>query len=274
MKSSFKKLASQPFKLKETEIGNLLSEFTNEPLQLDKFSELMGFEDDALVLTVENGIATIPVKGIMMGRNVPTWEKQIYNFIDVNDVEILLKDAINSTEVKAIVLDIDSPGGSVQGINEIYDMIIKARTAKPVIASTNGYCCSASYEIASACSAIYATKSAYVGAIGTYIILTDSSEYYKKFGLKNILIKAGEFKGLGAEGLEITQEQIQALQAEVNYLNDIFKANVRKGRERDIDDSVMQGLAYYGELAKNNGLVDEIVSDYDEVISEVSYLIK
>jgi signal peptide peptidase SppA len=102
--------------------------------------------------------------------------------------------AMNNPQVSAIVLDIDSPGGSVSGVPELAAKIKAARGQKPIIAVANTLMASAAYWIGSAADEIVASPSADVGSIGVYQAHVDASEALADEGLKYTLISAGKFK--------------------------------------------------------------------------------
>lgn len=119
-------------------------------------------------------------------------------------------------EVGAIVIDVDSPGGSVYGVQELSEKIYNARGTKPIIASVNGLAASAAYWIATAADEIVITPSGEVGSIGVFAVHTDISEAQKKAGVKTTLISAGKYKTEDSEFEPLTEEGAAALQERVD----------------------------------------------------------
>jgi capsid assembly protease len=106
----------------------------------------------------------------------------------------LVRQAAADPSISAVVLDVDSCGGSVYGVQELADVIYNARQAKPVLGIANSLAASAAYWIASQCSDLYAAPGAECGSIGVYTMHTDVSKALKQDGLKVTLISAGPYK--------------------------------------------------------------------------------
>jgi len=193
---------------------------------------------------------------------------QMLGMYDIDKLEEMLIAAENDMEVGAVVLDINSPGGTVTGVPEIADMIRNMET--PVVAYTSDMMASAAYWIASAADAIYAAPSASVGSIGVYSALLDASRYYEQMGLKVELFKSGKYKGMGLEGMPITDEQRELIQAEVDELYDWFASDVLKNRT--IDAMYMQGQSLLGKAAVDVNMIDAAGS-FEDAINEAEEMI-
>ena len=107
------------------------------------------------------------------------------------------RQALADTNCKAIVFDVDSPGGSVEGVVELAQEIYNARKQKPITAVCNAMACSAAYWLASAASEVVCTPSGQCGSIGVYMMLQDESEALKSEGITINLIKAGKVQSRG-----------------------------------------------------------------------------
>ncbi len=212
------------------------------------------------------GVAVIGVHGIL-GKNLSLMETECGG-CDVGSIAEAIEEAIGDPEVKSVVLDFDSPGGVVSGIPELAEKIREASQVKQIIAFTSGQCCSAAYWLASACDAIYCTKSADLGSIGVYVALCDDSEWWKKEGYKLELIKAGEFKAMGISGQPLAPAERAMIQADVDTIYAMFTADVIAGRGK-VETIVMQGQTFMGEKAVAANLADEIVSDLDALVVQV-----
>src|SRR5690606_31819803 len=108
-----------------------------------------------------------------------------------------IRSAAADKSVSAIMLLIDSPGGSVSGTSDLADDVANAKKKKPVYAYIEDTCCSAAYWVASQCSAIYANPTAIVGSIGTYMVVADYSRMAENAGVKVHCISTGKYKGAG-----------------------------------------------------------------------------
>lgn len=212
-------------------------------------------------------LAVIPVHGIL-GKHLSSLETECGG-CDVDAIRSAVDAALADPAVRALVLDFDSPGGTVTGIPELAAHLREAVTHKPIFAFTSSQCCSAAYWLAASCSALFATLSADVGSIGVYMALVDDSEWWKKEGYKLELIKAGKFKALGISGQPLSDDERALLQADVDRIYAMFTADVRAGRGT-VEDSTMQGQTFMGEMAVGVNLVDEIVPDLDTLLANLS----
>lgn len=213
------------------------------------------------------GVAAVQMRGII-GKNLSQLEMDCGG-CDIGMVEQNLRTALADVSVGAVLLCIDSPGGTVNGVAEFASRIesLSAATGKPVVAFADGQACSAAYWLACGCSAIFCTPSSDVGSIGVYMALIDESENWAQEGFKLVLIKAGDFKAAGIPGSQITDEQIALWQGEVSFIYEQFKAVVRAARP-SVADPEMQGQSFYGPLALDAGLVDGVVNSMADVLGE------
>lgn len=212
-------------------------------------------------MEIKEGVAHIPIAGAI-GSKLSGFAKY-RGAVDVADVENELDEAEDSDEVKAILLDIDSPGGMVLGTPELADRI--AQVEKPIMAFSNGMIASAAYWLASATDGIFTTRTAETGSIGVYMPVVDKSQAFAAMGVKVELIKAGKFKGMGFPGVSLTDAQREHLQAEVNQIYGMFTEHVRQYRG-DVSSETMQGQMFMGPESVRVGLADGIVKNKGEAV--------
>ena len=212
----------------------------------------------------QTGVAIIPVYGII-GKNLSSMETMCGG-CDLQAVSAALDAAVSDVSVTSIVLDIDSPGGVVTGVPEMADKIREVAQAKRIVAFTSGQCCSAAYWIASACDAIFCTKSADLGSIGVYVALVDDSKWWENEGYKLELIKAGDFKAMGISGKPLEDAERALIQADVDAIYSMFTGDVVSGRGK-IDDATMQGQTFMGQSAVDVRLADEVVTDLGALVA-------
>jgi len=217
----------------------------------------------------EDGVCIIPVDGII-GKRVSALEKSS-GVVDSEDLCAALEMAMTDASVRAVVLDINSPGGTVTGTPECAEKVAELTSVKPVIAYCDMMCCSAAYWIASQANAIYASGSASIGSIGVYMSMLDQSRAAEMAGLKQEVFRAGKYKGMGIPGTSLNEEQRAHMQERVDMIHTQFKAAVRKGRGMNIADECMEGQDFYGLECVSNGLVDSIASR-DEAIRDAAKL--
>jgi protease-4 len=187
-----------------------------------------------------------------------------------------IRAAASDPDIGAILLRIDSPGGTAAGTKELADEIAAAKAKKPVWAYVEDMAASAAYWAASQASRIIANETALIGSIGTYGVVQDTSGMAAMEGVKVHVIRAGAFKGAGTPGTEITAEHLTEMQRTVDGLNEYFLAGVTAGRSmltaarvRELAD----GRAYLAAEAKTLGLIDAIGS-FDQALSELQSQVK
>lgn len=142
-----------------------------------------------------------------------------------------VREAAADPNVGAVLLAIDSPGGTAAGTAELAADVKAARRKKPVWAHIDDLGASAAYWVASQADAVFANQpSAWVGSIGTMMTVFDTSAMAEKEGVKPIVFKTGPLKAAGAFGTVVTEEQQAYFQRLVNATQEQFDAAVMSGR--------------------------------------------
>lgn len=224
-------------------------------------------------ITRVGDVAVVPVKGIL-ARKPDIWELAFMGYEDMDEISGMLDEVEKDDSVKAVVLDIDSPGGFVNGTPEIGDKVSALNARKPVVAFTAGMACSAAYWIASQAGTVVASRSAIVGSIGIYNALYDLSGYYAELGIKVEMFTnaEGTFKGAGTPGVPLTQEQRDNFQSKVQRDFKDFDAAVSAKRPNIAADS-KRGQTFNGTESLALGLVDA-VGNQQLAISLARYAIR
>ncbi len=162
--------------------------------------------------------------------------------------------------IKAIVLRIDSPGGSVGPSQEIFREIRKTVAIKKVVASMGAVAASGGYYAAAAADGIVANPGTITGSIGVIVGFTNLQELFQKIGLVPVVVKSGEYKDIGSPVRKMKEEEKKILQNFVNKIHRQFVMAIVEGR--DIDQGKVESLAdgriFTGEEAKDLGLVDRL----------------
>lgn len=174
-------------------------------------------------------------------------------------------------QISAIVLNIDSPGGSVFGVPELADKIFKARGSKPIVAVSNSEMASAAYYLGSQADQVVATPSSLTGSIGVIASHVDESELLANEGVKVTYISAGKYKAEGNPAEPLNDEARGALQHIVDQYYGQFVAAVARGRgvsATDVRNGFGQGRVLTARDALRAGMVDRIAT-LDEVISDL-----
>jgi protease-4 len=176
--------------------------------------------------------------------------------------------ARDDAEVKAVVIRINSPGGSAPASQEVGEELKKLRAAgKVVVASMGDIAASGGYWIAALCDKIYANPATITGSIGIYIPYTNLEELFNKIGMHGEKIKSGPHKDMLSPERPMTKEERAIVQEMVDDLYEQFVAVVSEGRKLDPAKvrQLADGRIYTGRQAKTLGLVDEMGAMEDAV---------
>lgn len=187
---------------------------------------------------------------------------------------VMLKEKLDLAErdnrVKAVVLRINSPGGTVTGSDLMYSELqaFRRRTGKPVVACMLDMATSGGYYIACAADRIYAHPTTVTGSIGVIMITPNLTGLMNKIGVDVNVFKSGELKDAGSPFRDMTERDRRVLQNIIDQMYERFFAVVRAAR-RNVPEEQLRGLAdgrvYYAGEAKESGLVDEIGGLFDAV---------
>jgi protease IV len=182
-----------------------------------------------------------------------------------------LRAAAENDDVKAVVLRIDSPGGSVTGSAQIYEAI--KELDKPVVASMAATAASGGYYISAPADYIMARPDSVTGSIGVIMTLFNAEELLQELGVDIITITSGDNKALGSLWEELTPEQRLILEVFVDEAYTEFVRIIVEGRDLSEAEvlSLADGRIYTGRQALANGLVDEL-GDFDEAVAKAAEL--
>ena len=228
------------------------------------FADYMGM-DVAPIEYTDDGIAIVSVIGPLYKRK----SAFVSNYKAIAEaLDELLE--MEDDHPHAVILKIDSPGGMVDGLDDVCAKAAQLSEMLPVFASINGMGASAAYRIASQAGEIWASSDSDVGSIGTYWQFLDMSAAYAKAGVRSVLLTTGPYKGIGTEGEPITDEQRAFLQDLTNKNNQMFLDDVASGRAFSESQltAVSDGRWYLADEAQGLGLVDEI-GTLDDVLSYI-----
>lgn len=177
-----------------------------------------------------------------------------------------IHDLIENKEVKALLLRINSPGGSSAASQEIYQELKKVKkSGKTIVVSMGDTCASGGYLVACAADKIVANPSTMTGSIGVIMPMQNVEELMKKIGIQNQTIKSSSHKDMGSSNRPMTAEEKKILQDMVDDVYRQFVDVVVEGRKlpREKALTLADGRIYTGEQAKKAGLVDELGNYYD-----------
>ena len=213
-------------------------------------------------VSTRGGVAVIPVTGpLFRHANLLT------AVCGATSYELLAQDfnkALNDPNISAILIDVDSPGGEVNGCSELADMIYKARGKKRIIAYASGSCCSGAYWIASACDKIMVADTAIVGSIGVVSIFEKEDEKQTI----EIVSSQSPNKRPNVE----TEEGKAKIQAHIDALAEVFIHKVALNRDispKEVIENFGGGDVFVGQKAVSIGLADGL-SSFEELVSDLN----
>lgn len=198
---------------------------------------------------------------------------RVYGVIDQEDVLPItaeLRKLAADQEIGGVVLWIDSPGGGVSAVTEIYDEVQRLNMRKPVVAYVGGVAASGGYYLAVACDKIIVKPDAILGSVGVIYVHEDLTEYLKMFGIKIEVIKTGEDKDLGAPWRPLSDDDRENIKQMINEDFDRFVYVVSKGRRLSIEEVLKysDGNVWSGTQAVSYKLADR-VGTLDTAIEEL-----
>ena len=206
-------------------------------------------------LSVAGGIARIHVYGPLIDDGPPIAER-----LGMTDYRTLVREISSARQAGAntIILDVDSPGGMVSGLQEVVGQIVNGR--ETTIANCRGMACSAAYWLASTCDRIVASPSCDLGSIGVVTVWEDTSKLSERLGVQiNVMSNEGaDLKGMWM-GDSLTDEQVAWMQERLNEIGADFRAHV-EGNRPNIDPSVFRAGHYSGIRAVDLGLADALTT--------------
>ena len=217
------------------------------------------------------GIAVLPLYGIVTQRGNMVDDVSGPGSTSTQQFTASLRQALADESVSQILIDIDSPGGSVYGVAELADEIISARGQKPVIAIANSLAASAAYWIGCAASEFYVTPGGEVGSIGVWQAHQDYSRAMDEAGVKTTLISAGKFKVEGNPYTPLDEEAQAFMQSRVDDYYGAYTKAVARGRGvpiAQVRDGMGQGRVLGATQAKAEGMVDGVMT-FDQVLRHV-----
>jgi protease-4 len=180
-----------------------------------------------------------------------------------------LRRARKSEKVKAVVLRINSPGGSYNASDDMWREIVLTSSEKPVIASMSDYAASGGYYLAMACDTIVARPTTITGSIGIFSVLFDLSGFLgNKIGLTTEEVKTGETGNLFTFFRPLSETERSVWQGQTDEIYEIFTRKAAEGRGMSQDDlkKIASGRVWTGLQAKENGLVD-VLGGLDDAIT-------
>ena len=180
--------------------------------------------------------------------------------IDSEDISEDLLDIADNDKIKAVVLRINSPGGSAYGSEQIWKAVSVVKSKKPIVVSMGDYAASGGYYIACNTDRIFAQPTTLTGSIGIFGIFPNIGGLTDKLGIKFDNVKTNKYSDFGATYRPMNTEERVILQQYINNGYELFTKRCAEGRNMNIDSlkAIAEGRIYSGTDAMRLGLVDEM----------------
>ncbi|MCB8985137.1 MAG: signal peptide peptidase SppA [Ardenticatenaceae bacterium] len=207
-----------------------------------------------------DAVAIVRVEGTILSSDRPNAADAVSSRV-INDLEAAEADPT----VRAIILRVDSPGGSVTGSAQIWETL--QNVEKPIVVSMASVAASGGYYVSAPGDYIIARPDTLTGSLGVILTLYDASDLIDKVGVKVIDITSGENKAMGSTWEELTTEQRDILESITNEAYDEFVRVVADGRNLSEAEvrKLADGRVYSGRQALANGLVDQLGNFQDAI---------
>jgi signal peptide peptidase SppA len=219
----------------------------------------LGERSDDRPYDVCEGIARIPVTGTLVQKLGCI--RPYSGMTGYDGIRAMLAQAIDDPDVRAVILDIDSPGGEVAGCFDLVDAIHAARGTKPLWAVLNECAYSAAYAIASACDVITVPRTGGAGSVGVIAMLVDMSRALTQAGITVNIIQFGDRKADGNEFQALPKAARARFQADIDTMGTLFASTVARNRDMDSRDVVAtEAATYLGQQAVDIGFADYVAA--------------
>ncbi len=218
---------------------------------------------------VSGKVVTIPLHGFI-SHKATIWSALGFE-TSSETFGMWMDSLVNNGDVGAIVIDVDSPGGTALGLSGVSDKIFSLRGKKPIIAVVNDLMASAAYFIGSAADEIVSDPDALTGSIGTISVHMDFSQFLENAGIKPTVITSGKFKGEGNPFMPLTDEAKEDMQRMVDDFGASFVEAVARNRGTTITDvkqNFGQGRVFRATEAKSIGMIDRVAT-MENVITDL-----
>jgi ClpP class serine protease len=216
-------------------------------------------EPEMRACQVVRGVSIIPVRGTLVARMGCL--QPVSGMTGYDGIRLNLMSALADPKVRAIMFDIDSPGGEVAGCFDLVDTIYRSRGIKPMWAVLNDAAYSAAYAIASACGWITVPRTGGTGSVGVICMHVDQSKALEKAGIAVTLIQYGDRKADGSDLAPHSDAALAGIQANVDSMGRIFTATVARNRGLDSTNvRATEAATFMGADGVSAGFADAVMA--------------
>lgn len=225
--------------------------------------------DEDCGYVTDRGVAIIPVMDVL--TKARSFYSYLFGSTSMRDIGDAFRAALADRDVRAILLHVDSPGGTVDGTEELANLIRAARGTKPIVAFADGLMASAAYWIGAAADRIYiggeTTEMGSIGVVATHIDVSKQDEMY---GEKWTEVTAGKYKRLASAHRPLTEEGKNYIQEQVDEIYRVFVESVAEFRGLSVEQvlTAADGRIFMGREAVAIGLADEMAG-MDDIIEKL-----
>ena len=209
---------------------------------------------------MDGPVAIIPIKGAMSKNGLEFWGIQW--LASMRAIAAAIAQAADDPNVCAIMLDVESPGGTVDGVEELAGAVAAASLAKPVFAYADGLMASAAYWASCGAREIAASATSRIGSIGVALMHCEYSRALDQSGITVNILAAGHFKTAGNSAQPLSDEMRAYMQSGIDDVYEMFLAAVAAGRgvNREKAMSMADGKIFLAGVATATGLIDQVCS--------------
>lgn len=240
-----------------TSLVDALTGFVESPNAGATSNETPSAQREALY-AMDGPVAIIPIKGAMSKNGLEFWGFQWLASMRAIAASIL--QAAEDPNVSAIMLDVESPGGTVDGVEELAGAVAAASLAKPVYAYADGLMASAAYWASCVAREIAASATSRVGSIGVVLMHREYSRALDQGGITVNIISAGHFKSAGNSAQPLSDEMRAYMQSGIDDVYEMFLAAVAQGRGVSREQALLMadGKIFLAGAAQTAGLIDRV----------------
>lgn len=213
-------------------------------------------------MEVLGSVAAIPIHGVIARRASMVNGMSQPQGTSIEQLRASLDAALADDQVETILLDIDSPGGSVDGLDTMAQEIREARGTKRIVALADGMMASAAYYLGAQAHEVFATNGTEVGSIGVVAVIDDVSRAFQNQGIDTTVVRSAPAKGIGVQGAPVDRADVAVIQEEVDAFAELFVEAVAAGRGISLDKARAwaDGRVHLAGEAEQLGLIDGVTS--------------
>lgn len=215
--------------------------------------------------SVINGIAVYKISGPLLTES--SFFSRFFGYTSYQDVRNNAIAMANDPDANEVLLFISSPGGSAFGVTDGAEALRKLNAVKPVYTFSNSTMASGAYWLGSQARKVFASPESELGSVGVILTHTSEQKALEDAGIKVTRIRTSDLKAIGSSAFDLTEKEINHLQAQVDQIGDLFKDAVQSARP-GIKASAMNGTTYIGAEAVKVGLADAVMS-FDAVVQYI-----